>query len=96
MSLEEMILEIIRYSELTIFLFSPYFWEAVDYISVLLIATLKCDPCTLTISISVKSKVFRITSLFLNKAVPLVCVTLKQPLHLPVIIWTFCVTILKT
>ena len=38
MSLEEMILEIIRYSELTIFLFSPYFWDAVDYINVLLIS----------------------------------------------------------
>lgn len=96
MSLEEMILEIIRYSELTIFLFSPYFWEAVDYISVILIASFKCDPCTLTISISVKSKVLRITSLFLNKTVSLVCVTLKQPLCLPVIIWTFCITILKT
>lgn len=91
-----MMLEILRYPELTIFLFSPYFWEAADYISVILIATLKCDPYTLTISISVKSKVLRVTSLFLNKTVSLVCVTLKQPLRLPVIIWTSCITILKT
>lgn len=56
---------------------------------------LKCDPGTLTIMVSVESRVLRIASLFPNNTVPLVHVTLKQPLLVPLIIWRFGVTILK-